>query len=245
MNKPNKSKRERLRRYGFIVSNPFLATASSELKVLDPNNLTDEQKLLLSKTQRDYSDFKKNGLEKYFDFALCEYDLKENKEVIGKVVAERIFFKSNELAQEFFKFVYFIEYLCYQVEIGEEGGVQHFQGFMRFKQPMDFEIVHTTMPMLSLYICDGSNTDNRTYCMKEKTKDPNYEFFEFGEFKEERQRTDMTEFRTDVINNMPIDELFIKHPNLTLTHFNKITALQQAVINQKYKNEVRQLHTTN
>jgi hypothetical protein len=220
-----KKKRERVRRYGFIINYPFLATASQEIVVLDINNLTPEQQELYEKQNRDFSAFKTPDKEKYFDFAVCEYFQKEDKEIIGKIVSERMFFKSNELAQEYFKTVDFIDYLCYQVEIGEECGTQHFQGFMRFKQPMDFDTVHATFPMMSVKRCDGSNIENRLYCKKDETRDPNYEFYEQGEFKEERQRSDAYLFRDDFLAGDDIPTLFEKHPNYVVAHYKGIKEL--------------------
>jgi hypothetical protein len=242
-NKHTMRNRQRANRFGFTINNPFL---TDSIKVLDINNLTAEQQELYEKCKGDKNRFahlKTPDNEKYFDFALTEYNEYENNEIIGKKINERCFFKSYDLAQEYFKTIDYIDYFCFQYEQGENG-TKHLQGFMHFERPMDFQVVCRIFPTMHLQKCDGKNFDNRDYCMKSDTHIDGYDFVENGVLVEERQRTDMDAFRYDVINNMPIDELFIKHPNLTLTHFNKITALQQAVINQRYKNEVRQLHTT-
>ena len=73
--------RERARRNRFTLNNPFI---TDDVKVLDPNNLTDEQKALLGKeVKHDFSFTRQPQYEQYFTFAICEYDKKENKKVIA------------------------------------------------------------------------------------------------------------------------------------------------------------------
>ena len=71
--------------------------------MLDRDNLTDEQKALLGAEIKHYFSYiKQPQFEQYFTFAICEYDKKENKKVIGKVVSERCFFKDYNAACEYF-----------------------------------------------------------------------------------------------------------------------------------------------
>jgi hypothetical protein len=241
MNKHTIKKRQRANRFGFTINNPFI---TDDIKILTPDIMSDEQKQIYEKNKQDrFTHLKTPDNEKYFDFAVIEYNEYENGEIVGKKINERCFFKSYDLATEYFKTIEFIDYFCFQYEQGENG-TKHLQGFMHFERPMDFNVVCRIFPTMHLQRCDGKNFENRDYCMKSETHIDGYDFVEDGILIEERQRTDISSFGQDVANNMSIDELFIKHPNLTLTHFNKIQALQQAIINQRYKNEVRRLHTT-
>jgi len=131
--------RERTRRNRFTINNPFI---TDDIVVLDKDNLTDEQKALLgAEVKHDFSYIKQPPFEKYFTFAIVEYDRKENKQVIGKVVSERCFFKDYESACEYFRQIDFIRYVCFQYEKGEKGENLHLQGFMTYKRPMDFKVV--------------------------------------------------------------------------------------------------------
>ena len=88
--------RERARRNRFTLNNPFI---TDDITVLDPNNLTAEQKELLGKeVKHDFSYIKQPQFEQYFTFAIVEYDKKENNQVIGKIVSERCFFKDYNAA---------------------------------------------------------------------------------------------------------------------------------------------------
>lgn len=83
--------------------------------------MTDEQKSLFAQSTHDYSFLKLPENEKFFDFAICEYDLKEDNHIVGKTVAERVFFKDYNFAQEYFKTIPYIDYFCFQYEQGASG----------------------------------------------------------------------------------------------------------------------------
>ena len=131
-----KRNRQRVNRYRFTINNPFI---TDDVKVLCLDSLTDEQKELFEKS-RSRNDFAHLRDLPYFDFAVCEYSQKEYGEVFSKVVAERIFFKDYAAAQEYFKKIDFIDYVCFQYEQGALG-TKHLQGFMHFNRQMDFSVV--------------------------------------------------------------------------------------------------------
>jgi hypothetical protein len=235
--------RERARRNRFTLNNPFI---TDDVKVLDRESLTDEQKALLGQeVKHDFSFIRQPKYEQYFTFAIVEYDKKENKQVIGKVVSERCFFKDYESACEYFKHIDFIRYICFQYEKGEEGENLHLQGFMTYHRPMDFKVVKKIYPSIHLDPCFGTNTEAREYCMKEKTRQEEYPFFEYGDFVEERQRTDTDKFAADVLDaSISITELFKIYPMLTLQGLPKIKAIRQEALEEKFGNEVRDVHVT-
>jgi len=235
--------RERLRRHRFTLNNPFI---TDDVKVLDPDHLTDEQKALLGKeVKHDFSFIRQPQFAPYFIFALVEYDKKENKKVIGKVVSERCFFKDYESACEYFKQIDFIRYVCFQYEKGEEGENLHLQGFMTYRRPMDFGIVRKIFSGIHLDPCYGTNKAAREYCAKERTRQEEYPFFEYGEFREERERTDTDQFAVDVLDlTIPITELFIKYPTLTMHGLPKIKALRQEKLEEHFGSITREVHVT-
>jgi hypothetical protein len=235
--------RERTRRNRFTLNNPFI---TDDIKVLDPDNMTPEQKEMLNKEiKHDFSYIKQPQFEKYFDFAICEYDKKENKQVIGKLVSERCFFKSYEMASEYFKQIDFIKYLCFQNDKGEEGENLHLQGFMTYHRPMDFNIVKKIYPSIHLDPCFCSNTEAREYCKKERTRQDEYPFFEYGDFVEERQRVDTEKFTQDILDlTVPITELFKRYKTLTLQSLPRIKQMRQEVLTEMYSDKVRDVNVT-
>jgi hypothetical protein len=232
--------RQRANRYGFTINNPFV---TDDVKVIDRDNLTAEQRELLGKVAHDYSFLKQPEREQYFDFRIVEYEQKDNGQVVDRVVAERAFFKDYASAQEYFKAIGFVDYVCFQYERGA-GGNKHLQGFMHFSRPMDFEAVRSVFPTMHLDKCIGKNYECRAYCMKEDTKIEGFDFFEHGVLIEERQRADISAFKEDLLNRAGILELFEKYPALTLNSLNKIPLLQQEILKGKFKNMTRELHVT-
>ena len=185
--------RQRANRYGFTINNPFL---TEDVKTVDPDKLTAEQESY-TKTAHDYSSIKLPKYEQFFDFTYIEYNKNVGGQEIGKLIGERAFFKDYKVVQEYFKTIDFIDYFCFQYEMGASGN-KHLQGFMHFERPMDFEVVRSVFPTIHLNKCNGKNFENRAYCMKEDTKIAGYDFFEYGVLVEERQRTDVDDVRNGV-----------------------------------------------
>jgi len=159
------------------------------------------------------------------------------------MVVERAFFKDYQSAQEFFKKIEFIDYVCFQYEQGASGN-KHLQGFMHFSRPMDFKVVKRIFPTIHLDRCNGSNSENRAYCMKENTKIAGYEFFEHGLMVEERQRTDIINFKEAVKNNMPFSELLDEFPHHAINSINKIPVIQQKLLEEKFGNIDRDMRVS-
>ena len=232
--------RQRANRYGFTVNNPFITPG---IRVLDVDNLSDEQRRLLGKVKHDYSALK--DYPELFDFALVEYEQKDGDCIIGKIVAERAFFKNYAAAQEYFMLIDFIDYFCFQYEQGKAGNL-HLQGFMHFSRPMDFEVVRAIFPTMHLQKCEKNNSECRAYCMKnDATKIDGYDFFESGVIPaDERQRTDMPRFKKGILSKTPVVELFNEFPMQTLHNINKIIQIRQLVLNEEFSNKTREIHVT-
>ncbi|MCL2755696.1 MAG: hypothetical protein FWE45_01440 [Firmicutes bacterium] len=238
--------RERVRRNKFTINNPFFRDDMKDIKVLDPETMTDEQKAMLNKdVKHDFSFIRDKGFEKYFVFAICEYPKREKKEIVGTLVTERCFFKDYESACEYFKQIDFLRYFCFQGERGEECNTLHLQGFWNYRRPMDFDVVKRVFPSIFLDYVYKSNAEEREYCMKERTSQAEYPFFEHGEFVEERQRVDTEQFTEDVLDlSIPITVLFRKYKTLTLQSLPRIKQMRQEKLEEIYKDTVRDVHVT-
>jgi len=233
-----KRNRQRVNRYRFTINNPFI---TEDVNVLNIDTMTDEQRALFERTRNDYTHLKG---QPFFDFAVCEYSQKEYGETFSKVVADRIFFKDYRAAQEYFKTIDFIDYVCFQYEQGALG-TKHLQGFMHFNRQMDFSVVRDIFPTIHLDRCTEQNSYCIDYCKKKDTRIEGFPFFEWGiPPADERARTDMTEFMQDVLSGMSKIELFKKYPHLTLQTYNKIAQIQQDALYEKYQNVERELQVT-
>ena len=231
--------RQRANRYGFTINNPFL---TDDIKIVDPDNLSDEQKEY-ARTAHDFSYLQQPQYAQFFDFVFIEYSRKEDSQVLDTLIGQRAFFKDYAAAQAYFKAIDFIDYFCFQYEMGASGN-RHLQGFMHFSRPMDFEVVRAIFPTMHLDKCNGKSEDCRAYCMKDDTKIDGFDFVEQGEFVEERQRSDMQTFQERVTSGATITELFEEFPHLTTTRLNSIVAIQQAYKKKEFAANSRDLHIT-
>ncbi|MCL2796976.1 MAG: hypothetical protein FWD58_02855 [Firmicutes bacterium] len=232
--------RQRAARNRFTINNPFI---TEDTKILDPDSLTDEQASLLGKISHDYAYLKQPQYEGLFVFALVEYDLKDNNQITGKAVAERAFFKDYESACAYFKTIGFIDYVCFQYEMGASGN-RHLQGFMHYNRQIDFSMVRLIFPTIHLDPCTESNYYYRAYCCKQDTKIEGFEFFEHGVLVEARERTDIQAFQARVSEGASITELFEEFPHLTTTRLSSITVIQQAYKKKEFGGKARDLHIT-
>ena len=243
--KDNRINRQRANRYGFTINNPFI---TENIKVINPDKMTDEQKAIFQDKRHDYSHLKTPENEQYFDFILTEYvvnKVKDDDSTAHTIITERIFFKSYEMAEAYFKTIPFIDYFCFQYEKGEEKGVLHLQGYMHFDRPMDMKTVHKLFPTSHLTACYGSNQESIDYCSKSKSRVDGYDFIESGKKPAEiGSRTDLSELIEDIIANLPYDEMLRKYPWHMLNMGDKIEKLRQNHLREKFKNIERQIHTT-
>ena len=84
-----------------------------------------------------------------------------------------------------------------------------------------------------------TNSYCREYCMKDHTAVEGYEFFEHGNFKHEKQRTDWVEIKEDIKNKLPFDLMFEKYPHLMIHNHKRIDEIQQRLLKEQYKNVER------
>ena len=233
--------RPRANRYGFTINNPFI---TEDTKVVDPDKMTDEQKAIFKGSVHDMSELRQPENEKYFTFAFVEYERKENFEVVERVIAERVFFKDYISAQEYFKSIDFIDYVCFQYEKGELYGNLHLQGFMHFHDTMEFNHVRALFPTMHLDKCEGKNFECREYCMKTATKVDGYDFFEHGVLIEAQQRSDIYGFKDRLKEGATNAELLDEYPHLTINSYNKLNALRNDIKREQFENITRKVHVT-
>jgi len=237
-----KEGRFRARRNKWVFNNPFLSTFTG--RVVDVNNLTDEEKKIYEPDKHDYRYIYENDLQDYVEFKMCEYMTYDKKgDETGLIIAERVFFKDYESACEFFKQIDFIKFVCFQGERGKKKGTLHLQGFMTYKRPMDRHIATKILETIILKPCYDSNAYYRDYCKKEDTAQAEYPYFEHGEFVEERERTDNADFKQKIANHkIPISEIFEMHPTLTIQSLPRIKQLRQELLDEKFSKIVRDVH---
>ena len=236
-----KRDRPRARRNGFTIPNPFI---TDDIKLVEIDKLTDEQKAMPIK-KYNYSFIRQPQFENLFTFAWIQYtrnQVKDDDSTAEQVIAERAFFKDYESAKRFFEIVRdtdFIDYFCFKYEKGKKTGLLHLQGFMRYKKAMDMKQAHAFFPTIHLDPSYGTNHECRDYCMKSDTSIDGYDFYEYGNFVEERQRTDLNSLIDDIINNVPYEEMLRRYPHQMINMGDKIEKTRQNILRDRYKNTER------
>lgn len=108
-----------------------------------------------------------------------------------------------------------LRYMVYQLEECPTTGRIHYQGYAEFTLSLAMSTVKSALgdPAVHLEGRRGSQADAIAYCTKEDTRLPGTEPFEYGTPAKDRTRTDLTSFRTDILNGRSDLELSETHTN--------------------------------
>lgn len=225
-------KNSMFRRYFITWNNPFW---TGQFEEVDVNNTT----LPLQLDRYDLSILKSDDFKNYFEFRFIKiHDVKTNEDV----VVERPFAVDDGALQEYITCLKNFKYTAFQVERGEESGIEHIQGMLIFKNPVRFTTMCLYFPLADISKIKGTNNGVRRYCTKEDTRIRGP--YVVGDFAEERERTDVKEF-IDMLDCGASDaDLKQSFPNLYLRELNKIDKLREEKRYEKYANETREVKVT-
>ena len=111
--------------------------------------------------------------------------------------------------EEFYEFLCKLEsvkYFIFQRERGEECGTEHIQLYIEFQYARHFKTVKTALQYpMHIEQRKGTKKQARAYCSKEETRVG--KVYEFGEFIEERQRTDLHNIISAIKAGMTLNDL--------------------------------------
>ncbi len=159
-----------------------------------------------------------------FEFHLVEKEFEENG-VKTKMLIERPFFKNIDCVYKFVENLEHIKYSMFQLEKGENEGTYHIQMFLVFSIGKRFSTIKTYFPTAHFEDVKGSNIQCRDYCSKSETRVEGP--FEYGEFAEERARTDVKGFIELVKAGTDLNTLFNLYPSLALRNYERIEKIRQ------------------
>ena len=153
----------------------------------------------------------------------------------------RPFFKDKEHLELYLTNIENMKYLIFQIEKGENEQTEHVQGFISFKFAKRFQTIKNILPFAHLEEARGTNTQCRDYCSKSETRVAGP--FEFGEFAEERERTDIRDFMDLAKAGTSRADLSTLYPTLYLKYGNKIESIR-SIKSEKYKTICRNVKVT-
>lgn len=204
------------RRWFITINNPF----GTDIEEIDIDN-TD---LPVKEDYYNLSYINDGNLE-YFDFKYVEIDRTDMSTFEEeRFIVKRPFFKNLDCVKAYFESLEHFKYYMFQVEKGEEEETEHIQGTIFFNVGKRFQTFKSYLPTAHIEKVKGSNTQVRDYCSKSDTRilGP----FEFGQFAEERERTDVKDFVSLVQAGASKAELSKLYPHLYVRECNKIDAIK-------------------
>lgn len=139
-----------------------------------------------------------------------------------------------------------LRYAVFQRERAPETGTEHYQGYFEFTQPKWFTTIKKYLSKKTIGVDAhieqrrAKRTQARLYCMDEETRiSPTY--YEYGEFIEDGERTDLTDIMRDIENDMSFYDLSKKHGNRFIHVMKWAKEYRQAYLENKYKRQFRKM----
>ena len=139
-----------------------------------------------------------------------------------------------------------LRYVVFQRERAPETGTEHYQGYFEFTQPKWFTTIKKCLSKTNIGVDahieqrKAKRTQARLYCMDEETRiSPTY--YEYGEFIEDGERTDLTDIMRDIENDISFYDLSKKHGNRFIRVMKWAKEYRQAYLENKYKRQFRKM----
>ena len=154
--------------------------------------------------------------------------------------------QSEQEFLEYLKTVSDLRYAVFQRERAPETGTEHYQGYFEFTQPKWFTTIKKCLSKKTIGVDAhieqrrAKRTQARLYCMDEETRiSPTY--YEYGEFIEDGERTDLTDIMRDIENDISFYDLSKKHGNRFIRVMKWAKEYRQAYLENKYKRQFRKM----
>ena len=139
--------------------------------------------------------------------------------------------KDEEYAEEWKKLPH-VKYYIFQREEGEEKGTPHIQLYIEFTQGKMFNTIKTYFPKAHIEARKGTKTQAREYCSKKDTRVG--EVYEYGEFAEERERSDWTDILAMIADGATNAQIRDAYPSQFLRYYKAIEDNREMLIAEKY-----------
>lgn len=173
-------------------------------------------------------------------------------EKVGKIVdntqSRRWFFtinnekRTDEEVLEYVKGLEHIKYAAFQRELGEKEKTPHIQMFLIFSIGKRFSTIKKYFPRAHIEAAKGTNAEARDYCTKSETRISGP--YEYGEFAEERSRSDIKGFLELAKNGADSQSLSKLYPSLYLRELNKIEKIRQDELYESFRRKLRDIEVT-
>lgn len=220
------------RRWCFTINNPF-----GTIEEINPaiSNLPYKEdyypkKIMLELEESDC-----------FVFKYVKVSIGEDEFETKDYIVRRPFFKDLDHAYKYLENIEHVKYFIFQIEKGENEQTEHIQGFISFNIGKRFKTIKDALPFAHIEKAMGTNTQCRDYCSKTDTRVSGP--YEYGQFAEERERTDIRDFIDLIKSGASKNDLCTLYPSLYLKSGHRVDAIYSTQF-EKYQTQCRDVKVT-
>jgi len=152
--------------------------------------------------------------------------------------------ETDEEFYEYLKTLQHIKYFTFQREIGENTCTEHFQLYIEFEVGKRFETMKSYFPTAHIESRKGSKKQARDYCQKDKTRMDNHNVYEYGEFVESGERSDLNDITQMIENGATDREIQLAYPSQYFRYYRNIAQLRQVYLETRFCDVFRELDIT-
>ena len=142
--------------------------------------------------------------------------------------------QTDEEFNEYLKTLQHIRYFTFQREIGEETGTQHFQLYIEFEVGKRFATIKEYFPTAHIESRKGSKKQARDYCQKDDTRMDGHNIFEFGDFAENGERSDLNDIMEMIKGGASLKEVEAAYPSQYFRYYKNIEFLFNQYMQDKF-----------
>lgn len=124
-------------------------------------------------------------------------------------------------------------YMIVGEEVGEKG-TPHYQGYIHFKNAIEFNTLKKILVRAHIEVAKGSPEQNRTYCTKEGKI-----LVEMGELpKGQGCRTDLNKIKDNIVNGDKVDNIIMETPMVYHQYGRTLNKIEDLCMRKKYRTEM-------
>lgn len=187
----------------------------------------------------DVADYKFVTSNIWYDVYIHTYTDKKTQE---QKVREVHFYKDSDSFNTYLQQLDHIKYFCFQFEKGDEKEVEHIQLYIEFEVGKRFDTMKKLFPRAHIESRKGSKEQARDYCRKADTRIG--EVYEFGEFNEVGERSDINDIIEMVRSGYSNTEIMSTFPKQYFMYNKHINTVRQTLLEEKYSRVFRKLDVT-
>ena len=149
--------------------------------------------------------------------------------------------QSDKEFSEYLKTLPHIKYFIFQREKGEETGTQHYQAYLEFEVGKTFNTLKEYFPTAHIESRKGSKKQARDYCCKDDTRMDGHEIYEYGEYVESGERSDLNDITQMIESGATDREIQLAYPSQFFRYYKNIQQLRQVYLEAKFSDVFRHL----